>query len=109
MIREHDYGTPAVTSPDKVTLTIDGRDTRELSLETLRAQISVVSQEAFLFNGTVRENIDYGSAAPGSGDAQGAARAASVDHLVRSLPKGYDTILSPQEIADLVAFLARAK
>ena len=51
---------PAFYAATAGRITIDGRDTRELSLETLRAQISVVSQEAFLFNGTVRENILYG-------------------------------------------------
>ena len=71
-------------------IAIDGRDTRELSLETLRTQISVVSQEAFLFNGTVRENILYGRLDATDAELVAAATAANCHEFISRLPEGYD-------------------
>ena len=72
-------------------ITIDGRDNRTLALETLRAQISVVSQEAFLFNGTVRENILYGRLGATDAELDSAARAANCHEFISRLPDGYDS------------------
>ena len=72
-------------------ITIDGRDNRGLALETLRAQISVVSQEAFLFNGTVRENILYGRLGATDAELDSAARAANCHEFISRLPDGYDS------------------
>lgn len=72
-------------------ITIDGRDNRSLALETLRAQISVVSQEAFLFNGTVRENILYGRLGATDAELDSAARAANCHEFISRLPDGYDS------------------
>lgn len=70
---------------------IDGRDTREMSLEELRAQISVVSQESFLFNGTVRENILYGRLGATEAELVAAAMAANCHGFISRLPEGYDS------------------
>lgn len=72
-------------------ITIDGQDTRELSLASLRSHISVVSQEAFLFNGTVRENILYGRIGASEEELLAASRAANCHEFITKLPQGYDS------------------
>ncbi|MEN9574339.1 MAG: hypothetical protein RL514_2194 [Verrucomicrobiota bacterium] len=69
---------------------IDGVDTRELPLETLREQISVVAQEPFLFNGTIRENILYGRLDASEADLHAAAKAANCHDFITRLTDGYD-------------------
>ncbi|MBI5773718.1 MAG: ABC transporter ATP-binding protein, partial [Verrucomicrobia bacterium] len=82
---------PAFYEATSGRITIDGRDIRSLSLETLRAQISVVSQEAFLFNGTVRENILYGKLDAGEEQLVAAATAANCHEFISRLPQGYNS------------------
>jgi ABC-type multidrug transport system fused ATPase/permease subunit len=82
---------PAFYEPDSGRITIDGHDTSGLALESLRAHISVVSQEAFLFNGTVRENIQYGRLEATEEELLAASRAANCDEFIRRLPDGYDS------------------
>ena len=72
-------------------ITVDGQDLGGVSLESLRAQISVVSQEAFLFNGTVRENILYGKLDATEAELLAAARAANCHEFIARLPQGYDS------------------
>jgi ATP-binding cassette subfamily B protein len=72
-------------------ITIDGNDTAGISLESLRSAISVVSQEAFLFNGTVRENILYGSLDATEEQLIAAARAANCHEFITRLAHGYDS------------------
>lgn len=69
---------------------IDGVDIRELPLETLREQISVVAQEPFLFNGSIRENILYGRLDASEADLHAAAKAANCHDFITRLPDGYD-------------------
>ncbi len=66
---------------------------RRHTLEALRSQIGIVSQEPFLFDGTIRENIAYGRESASEEEILAAARAARVDHFVRTLDDGYDTVL----------------
>jgi len=70
---------------------IDGQDIKNISLESLREHISVVSQEAFLFNGTVRENILYGRLNATEEELVAAARAANCHDFITRLPNGYDS------------------
>lgn len=72
-------------------ITIDGHDIREMPLEVLRSQISVVSQEAFLFNGTIRENILYGDLCATEEQMIAAAKAANCHDFIAALPDGYDS------------------
>ena len=74
-------------------ITMGGTDIAAMSRDALRSVFGVVPQDAWLFAGTVRENIAYGR--PGSTEQEivAAAEAAYVDHFVRSLPAGYDTML----------------
>ena len=82
---------PAFYEPTAGLITIDGQDTGGISLESLRQHISVVSQEAFLFNGTVRENILYGRLDATEAELHAAARAANCHDFISRLPEGYDS------------------
>ena len=73
------------------TITIDGQDIRPVSLESLRENISVVSQEPFLFNGTIRENILYGKLTATDAELTNAASAANCHDFISRLPEGYDS------------------
>jgi len=77
--------------PDSGAIEIDGTDLRSLERDSLRDRIAVVTQEPFLFDGTIRENIRYG--APDASDAalEAAALAAHVKEFADALPAGYDT------------------
>ena len=83
---------------DAGRITIDGIDTREITRDNLRQTFGMVLQDAWLFAGTIRENIAYG--ANGSHVPEetliAAAEAAHVDHFVRTLPDGYETILDDE-------------
>jgi ABC-type multidrug transport system fused ATPase/permease subunit len=72
-------------------ITIDGQDIDSVTLESLRRQISVVSQEAFLFNGTIRENILYGNLAATEAEVIAAAQAANCHEFIAKLAEGYDS------------------
>jgi ABC-type multidrug transport system fused ATPase/permease subunit len=78
--------------PLRGRILIDGRDLRTLDLAGYRRHIAVVSQQPFLFNTTIRENIAYGK--PGASDAEieAAARAAQIHDFIVSLPDGYATL-----------------
>lgn len=76
------------------SIELDGIDTRELARDDLRRTFGMVLQDAWLFNGTIRENIVYGADGEVSDDRLAeAAAAAHVDHFVRTLPDGYETVL----------------
>ncbi len=72
---------------------IDGVDIREYRLRDLRAAIGWVSQEVFLFHGTVFENIAYGSPGATLADVVHAAKLAEAHEFIRELPQGYDTVV----------------
>jgi len=72
-------------------ITIDGQDIRSVTLESLREQISIVSQEAFLFNGTVRENILFGRLEATEDEMIAASQAANCHDFIMRLPEGYDS------------------
>ncbi len=77
---------------------LDGIDVRELSLEELRQQISLVSQDVYLFHGTIAENIAYGSDTIDLDAIHKAAAMARLDDFVASLPDGYSTIVGERGI-----------
>ncbi len=74
-------------------ITIDGIDTRELARDALRRAFGMVLQDTWLFHGTIRENIAYGRLDATEDELRAAAEAAHVDHFVRTLPDGYDTVI----------------
>jgi ATP-binding cassette, subfamily B, multidrug efflux pump len=77
-------------------ITLDGVDIATMSREELRSNIGMVLQDAWLFGGTIRENIAYGADNPTEEQIIAAARAAHVDRFVRTLPAGYDTVLDEE-------------
>ena len=72
---------------------LDGVDITKLSRAELRSQVGMVLQDAFLFEGTIRENIRYGRLDATDEEVIAAAEATMVDRFVRQLPDGYDTVL----------------
>jgi ATP-binding cassette, subfamily B, bacterial MsbA len=79
-------------TPGKGKITIDGQSIVDVSLESLRRQISLVSQDPFLFEGTIRDNIRVGQDVSEETLIR-AARAAHADGFIRELPNGYDTLV----------------
>lgn len=73
---------------------LDGIDIREIAKADLRRSMAFVLQDSHLFSGTVRENIRYGRLEATDEEVAAAARLANADSLIRSLPQGYDTLIS---------------
>tara|TARA_B100001142_G_scaffold107284_2_gene109132 strand:- start:533 stop:2392 length:1860 start_codon:yes stop_codon:yes gene_type:complete len=82
---------PAFYETSHGNITIDGENIANISLESLRKNISTVSQEPFLFNGTVGENISYGNLNANQNEIIEAAKAANCDQFINDLPEGFDT------------------
>jgi ATP-binding cassette subfamily B protein len=74
-------------------ITVDGIDTRELTRDDLRKTFGMVLQDTWLFHGTIAENIGYGRDGSTDAEIEAAAEAAHVDHFVRTLPDGYQTVI----------------
>ena len=104
---------------DSGRILVDGVDITQVSRESLRSRIGMVLQDTWLFGGTIAENIGYGRPDATEEEIVAAARAARVDHFVRSLPDGYATRVSDdggnlsagerQLITIARAFLARPR
>jgi len=77
---------------------IDGQDVRDVQIQSIRRAVGYVSQETFLFYGTVRENIAYGSFDATDEEIVAAAEAAEADGFVRNLPDGYDTMVGERGV-----------
>jgi len=75
-------------------ITLDGINTREISRDDLRRQFGMVLQDTWLFTGSMRENIAFGSPDPDHQKVEAAAKAANIDHFLRALPQGYDSFLT---------------
>ena len=80
---------PRFYDPTTGSITLDGRDLREITKRTLRAQIAIVLQDTLLFSTTVRENIAYGRPDATEEEIVDAARRAQADDFIRQLPNGY--------------------
>ena len=84
--------------PVRGRITIDGRDVRGLEQESYRRLFGVVSQEALLFNATIRDNIAYGREDLTEADVIGAARAANAHDFITAFPDGYDTVVGDRGV-----------
>lgn len=82
--------------PDSGTVRIDGTDVSTVDVESLRESIGYVGQESFLFSGSVRENIAYGTSDHSEEEVIEAAKAAEAHEFVQNLPDGYDTQVGEQ-------------
>ena len=83
---------------DAGRITIGGRDLRELSLEQIRRRIAVVSQDTWLFHGTVEENIRMGRPDATADELRAAARAANAEEFIERLPQGYATVVGERGV-----------
>ena len=72
---------------------IDGRDIATMTRHDVRRRTGMVLQDPWLFAGTIRENIRYGRPGASDDEVEAAARACFVDHIIKALPQGYDTVL----------------
>jgi ABC-type multidrug transport system fused ATPase/permease subunit len=79
--------------PTSGSIEIDGIDIRRISRDSLLARTAVVTQEPFLFDGSIRDNILYGRPEASETEVREAARAAYVEEFVDTLPEGYDTLV----------------
>ncbi|WP_161888588.1 ABC transporter ATP-binding protein [Pontibacter russatus] len=80
------------------SITVDGRDIRDINLTTLRSNIGIVPQEVLLFGGTIRENIAYGRPEATEAEIVEAARKANAYDFIRSFPEGFDTLVGERGI-----------
>lgn len=74
-------------------ITIDGKDIRDLTLDSLRNQIGIVQQDVYLFCGTIKENIAYGKPGASMEEIIDAAKKANIHDFIESLPDGYNTFV----------------
>ena len=77
--------------PDGGSILIDGQDIRDVTIESLRRNISPVLQDTFLFNGTISENIGYAVPEATHAEIEAAARAANIHEDILAMPQGYET------------------
>ncbi len=77
---------------------VDGHDVRDLTLKSLRGRIAIVTQQSFLFNDTVKNNIAYGDPAKDEGEIMKAAKAAYAYDFIMGLPEGFDTVIGEQGV-----------
>jgi ABC-type multidrug transport system fused ATPase/permease subunit len=80
------------------SITLDGHDVRDLKLKSLRQQISIVLQDVFLFNGSVRENILFGRAHATEEEMVEASKVANAHEFIMDLPDGYDTLIGERDV-----------
>ena len=78
--------------PDSGRILIDGTDIRDITISSLRQNISTVLQDTFLFNGTIAENISYARPEATPEEIKEAAKAANIDKEIEAMPDGYDTL-----------------
>ncbi len=89
---------PRFYDVDDGRVTIDGADVRDVTFDSLHANLALVSQEVMLFDDTVRANIAYGRAGASEEDIVEAARHAAAHDFILGLPEGYDTVVGEQGV-----------
>ena len=84
--------------PQSGSVKIDDIDIRDLTVESLRSQISMVLQDVFLFNGTIAQNIAYSAKNATREEIENAAKIACADDFIRKMPDGYNTIIGERGV-----------
>jgi len=87
------YLIPRLYDPVAGQILIDGHDLRDVTLDSLAAQIGMVTQETYLFHDTVRTNLLYGRPDATQAEVEAAAKAANIHKFIKSLPQGYETVV----------------
>ncbi len=90
---------PRFYDADQGSVSIDGQDVRDVTMQSLRGSIALVSQEITLFDDSVRANIAYGRPQASEADVIAAARNAAANEFISALPDGYDTFVGEQGAA----------
>ncbi|GMV81821.1 MAG: ABC transporter ATP-binding protein [Planctomycetota bacterium] len=85
--------------PTSGRVTIDGADLKQVTIESLRAQIAYVGQDPFLFHSTISDNIRYGKPEATQEEIEAAARAASIHDDIQLLPEGYATVAGERGVS----------
>ncbi len=80
--------------PDRGTISVDGVDTRNLTRDALREHFGMVLQDTWLFSGSIKDNIAYGKEDASEDAIRAAAKATYADNFIRTLPHGYDEIIT---------------
>jgi len=89
---------PRFYDVDKGRVLIDGYDIRDVTLESLRRQIGIVTQETFLFSSSIKDNIAYGRPEATDQEIVAAAKAAHIHDFIVSLPQGYNTVIGERGV-----------
>jgi subfamily B ATP-binding cassette protein MsbA len=92
------YLLPRFYDPTRGSVLVDGHDLREVKSQSLRRQMAMVLQEAFLFNDTVRNNVAYGRPEATGEEVVQAAERAGAHNFILSLPQGYDTLVGERGV-----------
>jgi len=92
------YLVPRLYDPDSGVVKIDGIDARQISLRSLRSQIGIVTQDTFLFNASIRENILFGRKDATEEEMIEACKAAYIHDFIAALDEGYDTLVGERGI-----------
>ncbi len=87
------YLIPRLYDPSAGVIRIDGHDLRDVTLDSLSAQIGMVTQETYLFHDTIRTNLQYAKLDASQEELEAACRVANIHEFIRALPEGYDTIV----------------
>ena len=87
---------PRFYDVDEGQILIDGQDVRDVTMESLRRSMALVSQETLLFDETIRANIAYGNPEASEEEIERAARNAGAHDFIKQLPQGYDTLVGPR-------------
>jgi ATP-binding cassette subfamily B protein len=87
------YLIPRLYDPSEGGIRIDGRDLRDVTLDSLSAQIGMVTQETYLFHDTIRTNLQYAKLDATQAELEAACRTANIHDFISELPDGYDTIV----------------
>ena len=87
------YLLPRLYDPTSGRITLDGHDLREVTQQSLAAQMGMVTQESYLFHDTIRANLVYARAGATDAEMEAACRAANIHDFIMSLPEGYDTLV----------------
>jgi ATP-binding cassette subfamily B protein len=89
---------PRFYDPDSGSVTIDGIDVKDFTLQSLRRQIGLVLQDVFIFTGTIRDNIAFGLPEASMDDVISVAKLARMHEFITTLPKAYDTVVGERGI-----------
>ncbi len=87
------YLIPRLYDPSSGSLRLDGHDLRDVTLQSLTAQVGMVTQETHLFHDTIRTNLLYARLDATQAEVEAAARAANIHDFILGLPQGYDTVV----------------